>query len=179
VYVDPFVHVHRHTPTYTRTHTRTHARTLRATGGGPTRWQFHFGEAHRDTRGGSSVTACLLQTSTRLFFPGRGLTPILTLKRGGGGGRPRLAYTRYCVVSGVLCTNQYHSLRTHPLFRHPTPPIIAYTIAQSNAFLLTPRYCNVYNTILVMAISCKGQGPGSQRIDGDAAYADCGEERDY
>ena len=32
-----------------------------------------------------------------------------------------LAYTRYCFVSGILCTNQYYSSRTHPLFRHPTP----------------------------------------------------------
>ena len=49
-------------------------------------------------------------------------------------GTPRLpSYTRYCFVSGVVCTNQYHSLHTHPLFRHPPPPIIAYTIAKSNA----------------------------------------------
>ena len=32
-----------------------------------------------------------------------------------------LAYTRYCFVSGVVCTNQYHSLRTHPLFGTPHP----------------------------------------------------------
>jgi len=33
-----------------------------------------------------------------------------------------LAYTRYCLVSGPLCTNHCYSLRTHPLFRQPTPP---------------------------------------------------------
>ena len=33
-----------------------------------------------------------------------------------------LASARYCFVSGLLCTNQYHSLRTLPLFRHPTQP---------------------------------------------------------
>jgi len=32
----------------------------------------------------------------------------------------RLAYTRYCFVYGLVCTNQYYSLRTHLLFRHPT-----------------------------------------------------------
>ena len=33
-----------------------------------------------------------------------------------------LAFTRFCFVSGPLCTNQYYSLRTHFLFRQPTPP---------------------------------------------------------
>ena len=33
-----------------------------------------------------------------------------------------LSYTRYCFVYGLLCTNQYYSLRTHPLFRYPTTP---------------------------------------------------------
>ena len=40
----------------------------------------------------------------------------------GGRGRAKLAYTRDCfVLSGPSCTNQYYSLRTHPLFRYPTP----------------------------------------------------------
>jgi len=49
----------------------------------------------------------------------------------------RLAYTRYCfIVSGILCTNQYYSLRTHPLFGYPTHPVIAHTIAHYN---VSPR----------------------------------------
>jgi len=38
-----------------------------------------------------------------------------------GAGGAQLAYTRYCFVSGLLSTNQYFSLRTHPLFKHPPP----------------------------------------------------------
>jgi len=42
----------------------------------------------------------------------------------------------------------------------PTHPVIARTIAQYNAPPPpTPRYCNIYHTILAVAISCKGQPP--------------------
>jgi len=54
----------------------------------------------------------------------------------GGRGPPGLAYTRHCLVFGLLCTmtmDQYSSLRTHPLCRHPTHPNIAHTIAQYTA----------------------------------------------
>jgi len=70
---------------------------------------------------------------------------------------PYLAYTRYCFVFGPLCTNQYYSLRTHALFRHPSPPRHRPHNCALYCFPPTPRYCNVYHTILVMAISCKGQ----------------------
>jgi len=46
----------------------------------------------------------------------------LGLLSAGGEVGKELAYTRYCFVSGLLRTNQYYSLRTHPLFRYPTPP---------------------------------------------------------
>jgi len=54
-----------------------------------------------------------------------------------------LAYTRYCFVYGLLCTSQYYSLRTHPLFRYhlyryPTHPVRARTIAQYNVTPLPP-----------------------------------------
>jgi len=68
-----------------------------------------------------------------------------------------LAYTRYCFVSGILCTNQYYSLRTHPLFRYPTSPCNRPHYCALERCLPPPRYCNIYHTILATAISCKGQ----------------------
>ena len=65
--------------------------------------------------------------------------------------------TRYCFVSGLLSTNQYYSLRTLPLFRHPPPPCHRLHYCAVQCFPPTPRYCNIYHTILAMAISCKGQ----------------------
>jgi len=46
-----------------------------------------------------------------------------------------LAYTRYWFVSGLVYTNQYYSMRTHPVFRHPPPPSV-HTIWQYN---VSPR----------------------------------------
>ena len=66
----------------------------------------------------------------------------------------RVGLTRYCFVSGLLCTNRYYSSRTHPLFRHPTPPPSSPTLLRNTMFPPTLRYCNIYHTLLVMAISC-------------------------
>jgi len=70
-----------------------------------------------------------------------------------------LAYTRYCFVFGLLCTNQYHSLRTHPLFRHPTAPRHRPQYRTIYCFPPPPRYYNVHHTLLAVAISCKGGQP--------------------
>ena len=35
---------------------------------------------------------------------------------------PQVGLDKILFVYGLLCTNQYYSLRTHSLFRHPTPP---------------------------------------------------------
>ena len=59
-----------------------------------------------------------------------------------------LAYTRYCLVSGPLCTDRYYSLRTHPLFRQPTPPRHRPHYCAIQCFPPNPRYCNIYHTIL-------------------------------
>jgi len=50
----------------------------------------------------------------------------------------RLAYTRYCFVSGLVCTNQYHSLRTLNVFGHPTPPRHRPRYAQYHVFHRRP-----------------------------------------
>jgi len=61
------------------------------------------------------------------------------------------------LTSWLLCTNQYYSVRTHPLLRYPTPPRDRPHYCAIYRFPLTPRDCNIYHTILAVAMSCKGQ----------------------
>jgi len=75
---------------------------------------------------------------------------------------PALLYTRYCFVSGILCTNQYYSLRTHTLCLGTSPHSgIAHDIAQCNVSHRHP--VTKYTTLLAVAVSCKGQHPLSTR----------------
>ena len=92
-----------------------------------------------------------------------------------------MAYTRYYFVSGLLCMNQYYSLLTHLLFRHPTPPRHRPEDCAIECFPPTPHYCNIYHTILAVAISCKGQlvtlfpaHPGDiHQVNPDAIVSHC------
>ena len=53
-------------------------------------------------------------------------------------------------INTILCTHT-PCLGTSPL------PVIAHTIGQIYSSPPTPLYCNIYHTILVVTISCKGQ----------------------
>jgi len=59
-----------------------------------------------------------------------------------------------------LCA-RINTIRCAPTLCLGTPPhpVIARTIAQYKVSPPTPRYCNIYHTILALAISFKGQVP--------------------
>ena len=67
-----------------------------------------------------------------------------------------LADTRYFFVSEPLCTNQYYSLRTHPLFRYPTTHRHRPHDCAIKRYPPTPRYCKTHHKILAITKSCKG-----------------------
>jgi len=70
-----------------------------------------------------------------------------------------LAFTRYWFASRrmsvCMCTNQWYSLQTPPLFGHPTLPLYRTHYCAIYCFPSTPRDCNIYHTILWMTISVK------------------------
>ena len=69
-----------------------------------------------------------------------------------------LAFTRYLFSSRPLYENQYYYSQTPPLFGHPTPPLHPPHYCTKQCSPPTILYCNACHTILVVAISCKGQG---------------------
>ena len=72
-----------------------------------------------------------------------------------GGSQPGLYKMLFCLWA---CVHESILFSAHPpLVEAPDLPIIAHTIAQYHVSPPTPRYCNIYHTILAMTISCKGQ----------------------
>jgi len=65
-------------------------------------------------------------------------------------------YNRWILFLG-LCARISTIMCAPTLCFGTSPSVSAHTIAQYNASPRPPRYCNIYHTILVMAISCKGQ----------------------
>jgi len=59
-------------------------------------------------------------------------------------------------ISRIVCTHQYYYLQTPPLCGHPTHPPLTPALLHTIQVPPNPLYCNVYNTLLVMAISCNG-----------------------
>jgi len=71
--------------------------------------------------------------------------------------RRALTCTRYSLSSRPLYKNQYYYELTPPLFGHPTPSLLRPHYCAILYFLPTVLCCNTCHTIMVMAISCKGQ----------------------
>jgi len=82
--------------------------------------------------------------------------------------RRGLAFTSYSFSSRPLYENQYYYSQAPPLFGHPTPPLHPPHYCTKQCSPPTILYCNACHTILVMAISCKGQGGegGGGEVDG-------------
>jgi len=68
-----------------------------------------------------------------------------------------LAFTRYFFISRLVCMNQSYSLQTPPLFGHPASLLHRTHFCAIYCLPSTTSYCNIYYTLLVMAISYKGQ----------------------
>jgi len=69
----------------------------------------------------------------------------------------RLAFTRCCLISRRMCTSQYYSLQTPPVFGRPSSPLHSTHFYAICCFPSTRLYCNIYHTLLLMTISCGGQ----------------------
>jgi len=68
-----------------------------------------------------------------------------------------LTFTRHSFSSRPLYKNQYYDLQTPPSFGHPSRPPHRPRYCAIQCVPPTIFYCNACHTILVMAISCKGQ----------------------
>ena len=80
-----------------------------------------------------------------------------------------LAFTRYCFMSRFICTNQSFSLQTPPLCGHSTTPLHRPHCCALYCYPPEILYCNIYHTILVIAISCKGQAQARILVGSSAA----------
>jgi len=105
-------------------------------------------------------------------------SPCLVVVGSAGGGVPlgavpalswcgevslRLAFTRYCVTSRLMCTNQSSFIPSTLAF----PTLLHYyctTIAQYTTPPSTPLLYALHHTIWIMATSCKGQLSGVNSI---------------